>query len=205
MRGGGGIMYSFDLSKMRSPFPIPDSTPSLHPNSSRIMERLALQKTGVDEAIMGGALWRPLNTAGHSNSFPFPARAHKMQMDMPISRSAEFTPDMTSISPKGMSCPITNADAQADEAFWDHFPPPRPSSHFPRASRAFDCGLSSASSINSSGGGYNASTCKTKEASTFSHGFAFFRTIAKSNLSPSCIDFGAPPDEKMARIDRIVA
>mmetsp|Transcript_17595 Transcript_17595/g.36793 ORF Transcript_17595/g.36793 Transcript_17595/m.36793 type:complete len:232 (+) Transcript_17595:2714-3409(+) len=204
MCGGGGIMYCLELSITRSPFPMPESTPSLHPNSSKIIDRFALQKPGVDETAPETCEDSPLKTAGQRSSLPAPEREHNMQIAIPISRSAVFTPDIIiSITEKGMSWPNTNADAQADAAFFTHFPSPRPSNQLPTASRAFDWECSSVSSANSSGG-YKASTCRTIEVSTFFQGMEFFSTRAKSSFSLCCSTFGAPPDENVALIDRIV-
>src|SRR5210317_1516831 len=65
--GGGGIMQLF-LSVTISPLPIPESTSSLHPNSSKIIERMAFG----DEAI--GFACRPLKMAGHSIELASPVK-----------------------------------------------------------------------------------------------------------------------------------
>jgi hypothetical protein len=55
MLGGGGIMNPFDLPKRISPLPIPERMPSLHPYSSNIIERLALEKLADDEDAAAAA------------------------------------------------------------------------------------------------------------------------------------------------------
>ena len=157
-------------------------------------------------------LCKPLNTAGHSIALAFPDIEQRIHIDIPVSLSDLSTPEETSISTKGMSCPETNADAHAGAALTDHFPSPIFDIHEPSALRASDLDDSvsaefakilSVASADASSGGNSASTCKIRDTSGFCQGIVCLSANAKSCISPSWVDFGAPPDAKVAWMDRM--
>ena len=133
------------LSVTISPLPIPESTSSLHPNSNKIIERIAFG----DEAA--GCACRPLKMAGHSIELASPVRVQSSEIAIPIERSTVLTPDsMSTFSSKGSMSPITNADAQIGAAVVAHCPFPRPRTQAVRASRVKECISLSVLSIKSS-------------------------------------------------------